>query len=113
MTTYKTGDIVIATVAFSGAIGYKRRPSVVISTNHFNEAGVKLVSAAITSNVAPPFRPGDTLLKDWKIAGLVKPSAVRGILTTIDELDVIRKLGSMSADDFRLVMQNIKSILEF
>jgi mRNA interferase MazF len=113
MITYKAGNIVIATIAFSGATGYKRRPAVVISADHFNQAGIKLISAAVTSNIAPPFRPGDTLLTDWKSAGLVKPSAVRGVLATIDTVDVVRTLGVMSEDDFKKVMQNLKSILKF
>ncbi len=113
MTIYKARDIVIATIAFSGVAGYKRRPAVLISADHFNQAGIKLISVAITSNIAPPFRPGDTLLTDWKSAGLVKPSAVRGVLATIDSADVVRKLGVMSENDFKKVMQNLKSILEF
>ena len=113
MTSYKPGDIIFVNVAFSGEVGYKRRPVVVISNDSFNKAGVKLVAAGITSNITSPFRPGDTLLNDWETAGLIKPSAVRGVLATVDRLDILRKLGVMSEADFKQVMRNIKSILEF
>jgi mRNA-degrading endonuclease toxin of MazEF toxin-antitoxin module len=68
MTTYNRRDVVLVDISFSGARGRKRRPAVVISTDAFNSAGIKLVVAAITGNVSPPFRPGDTLLNDWSAA---------------------------------------------
>ncbi|GEM_PF-3788286 len=43
-----------------------------LSEPAFNMAGIKLIVAAITSNVSPPLRLGDTLLSDWRVAGLLK-----------------------------------------
>jgi len=111
MTTYNPGDVLLVDIAFSGAVGYKRRPAVVVSQGRFNTAGIKLIVAAITSNVSPPFRPGDTLLSDWSLAGLLKPSAVRGVLATVDKVDIVRKLGSLSTKDFASVEQGIADIL--
>ncbi len=111
MTSYNSGDVILVDIAFSGAVGYKRRPAVVISNDRFNTAGIKLVVAAITGNVSPPFRPGDTLLSDWKEAGLLKPSAVRGVLATVDKSDIARKLGTLSANDYSRVGQGIADIL--
>lgn len=113
MTSYKRGDVILVDIAFSGAIGYKRRPAVVISAEAFNTAGIKLIVAAITSNVSPPFRPGDSLLNDWRAAGLLKPSAVRGVLATVDKIDVVRKLGVLSVQDFATVEQGIADVLGF
>jgi mRNA interferase MazF len=113
MTSYRRGDVILVDIAFSGAIGYKRRPAVVISAEAFNTAGIKLIVAAITSNVSPPFRPGDSLLNDWRAAGLLKPSAVRGVLATVDKIDVVRKLGVLSAQDFAMVEQGVADILGF
>ena len=97
----------------AAAVGYKRRPAVVISKDRFNTAGIKLIVATITGNVSPPFRPGDTLLSDWKAASLLKPSAVRGVLATVDKSDIARKLGTLSAKDFSRVEQGIADILGF
>ncbi len=113
MTSYERGDVILVDIAFSGAIGYKRRPAVVISTKTFNAAGIKLIVAAITSNVSPPFRPGDSLLNDWQAAGLLKPSAVRGVLATVDKRDVVRRLGTLSPRDFTIMEQGIAAILGF
>jgi mRNA interferase MazF len=111
MTTYNPGDVILVDIAFSGAVGYKRRPAVVVSQGRFNTAGIKLIVAAITSNVSPPFRPCDTLLSDWSLAGLLKPSAVRGVLATVDKSDIVRKLGALSPKDFSSVEQGIANIL--
>ena len=111
MTIYNRGDVVLVNIAFSGSIGYKRRPAVVISTGAFNRAGAKLIVAAITSNVSAPFRPGDMLLSDWNAAGLLKPSAVRGVLATVDRADIIRGLGTLSINDFGGVREGIAYIL--
>ena len=113
MTSYRLGDVILVDIAFSGAVGYKRRPAVVISTVAFNSAGIKLIVAAVTNNLSPPFRPGDTLLQDWKAAGLLKPSAVRGVLATVDKSDVVRKLGAISVVDLASVDQGIAEILGF
>lgn len=113
MISYSRGDIILVDIAFSGAVGHKRRPAVVISTDAFNSAGIKLIVAAITSNLTPPFRPGDSLLNDWSVAGLLKPSAVRGVVATVDKSEVIRKLGILSARDFAVIEQAIAGILGF
>ncbi len=113
MTTYSRGDVILVDIPFSGTVGSKRRPAVVISVDAFNNAGIKLIVAAITSNVSPPFRPGDTLLSEWDAAGLLKPSAVRGVLATVDKSDIARKLGAMSPSDFGRVERNLANILGF
>jgi mRNA-degrading endonuclease toxin of MazEF toxin-antitoxin module len=113
MTSYNRGDLLLVEIAFSGAIGRKRRPAVVLSTDVFNSAGIKLIVAGITSNVSPPFRPGDTLLTDWASEGLLKPSAVRGVLATVDRADVVRKLGALTTSDFASVERGIAAILGF
>jgi len=111
MTTYNRGDVILVEIAFSGEIGRKRRPAVIISTESFNKAGIKLIVAAITGNISPPFRPGDTLLNNWASAGLLKPSAVRGILATVDIADISHKLGKISSQDLAIVEKNLAAIL--
>jgi mRNA interferase MazF len=107
MISFNRGEVLLVDIAFSGAVDRKRRPAVIVSTDAFNTAGIKRVVAAITGNVSPPFRPGDTLLTDRSAAGLLKPSAVRGVLATVDKADVVRKLGALSAKDFAVVEQGV------
>lgn len=112
-TAYSRGDVILVEIPFSGSVGRKRRPAVVISVSAFNLAGIKLIVAGITGNISPPFRPGDTLLDDWSSAGLVKLSAVRGVIATVDKSDIIRVLGKLSPRDLDQVEQGIASILGF
>jgi mRNA interferase MazF len=113
MIVFDRGDVILVDTAFSGAMGYKRRPAVVISTGSFNRSGIKLIVVAVTSNVSPPFRPGDTLLNDWNAAGLIKPSAVRGVVATVDQADIVRLLGRLTAMDLTAVQQGVAGILGF
>ncbi len=110
---FRRGDIILIEMPFTGTYGSKKRPAVVLSTENFNNAGTKVIVAAITSNLSLPFRPGDTTLGDWRVAGLLKPSAVRGYLGMADKRDVERNLGRMSVADFAQVEQGIIQILGF
>lgn len=107
MTSYSQGEVILTKIAFSGEPGRKRRPAVIISCDEFNRAGIKLIVAAITSNIAPPFRRGDLLIDDWQAASLVKPSSVRGVITTVDRQDVVRVMGRMTEVDFDRVMSAV------
>ncbi len=109
--SYQRGDILLVEMPFTDEPGRKKRPAVVLSTEVFNQSGTKIIVAAITSNLNAPFRPGDTTLGDWKAAGLLLPSAVRGYLGMADQRHVERVLGKMSAADFAQVEQGIALIL--
>jgi mRNA interferase MazF len=111
MIAYDRGDVILVNIPYSGSPGQKRRPAAIVSTRNFNSAGIKLVVLAITSNILPPFRPGDTLIGDWKAAGLVKPSAARGVLATVDKSDIVRTLGKLTASDFERIEQALAEIL--
>ena len=113
MTNFSQGDVILTEIAFSGEPGRKRRPAVVISIDEFNRAGTKLIVAAVTSNISPPFRRGDVLLVDWQKDGLVKPSAVRGVLATIDKKDIVRPMGHLTEKDFTKVESAVADLLGF
>ena len=108
---YPRGTVLFTEVQFSGSVGGKRRPVVVLSTESFQQAGSKLIVVGVTSTVRPPFRPGDVLLNDWLQAGLMKPSAVRAGLAVIDRLEIVRTLGKLSDADFASVEQAIAGVL--
>ena len=55
-TSFRQGEVILTEVAFSGDAGRKRRLAFVISIDELNRVGTKLIVAAITSNVSPPFR---------------------------------------------------------
>lgn len=113
MTNFSRGEVLMVEIAFSGTPGRKKRPAVVISVEKYHRGGSKLIVAGLTSNVTSPARFGDVSIEHWQQAGLVKPSAFRGVVTTVDELDVVRSMGMLDEADFEKVETSIADVLGF
>lgn len=79
----KPGDVVI--VNFPGAIGVKRRPAVVLSTDVYHVHRPDVIVGLLTTNIESATAPTDYTLKDWEAAGLHYPSAFRSYLLTLDD----------------------------
>ena len=94
MTAYDRGDVVLVSFVFSDESGKKLRPAAVISSAAYNRSRQEIVVAAITSNVRRRLF-GDHPLTDWKAAGLLFPSVVTGIVRTIKQTMIDRKVGNM------------------
>jgi mRNA-degrading endonuclease toxin of MazEF toxin-antitoxin module len=86
------------------------RPAVVISSPAYNRARQEVIVAAITSNVRRRFF-GDHPLADWKGAGLLFPSSVTGILRTIKQTMIDRKLESIPKLDMAAVDRELRRSL--
>ena len=99
MTTYKRGDVVLVPFPFSNQTATKKRPAVVISSSLYNEKTNDVVIIAVTSKVEKSAMVGECLIADWQSAGLLKPSAVKPAISTIEQVLVMRKLGSLSTND--------------
>ncbi len=50
-------------------------------------------------------------MKDWQEAGLLKPSLIKPILTTIEKTLVLKKLGSLSVKDRHTLQEVLQTIL--
>jgi mRNA interferase MazF len=109
-TTYKRGDIVLLPFPYTDQTGSKRRPAVILSTDAYNLRRWDIIVAPITSNVAGG-QPDDTLIHDWAAAGLLSPSIVKGVLGTVEQSLVLRKLGTLSAADLREVERTMAGAL--
>ena len=77
----KPGDVV--TVDFPGALGVKRRPAVVASTQTYHATRPDVVLGLLTSQTAGATGPTDYILQDWSIAGIHSPSAFWALLATL------------------------------
>lgn len=98
MTACRRGEVVLVRFVFSDESGAKLRPCLVVSSQGYNQGRQEVIVAAITSNVERGHF-GDHVLGDWKVAGLLWPSTVTGILRTIKMSMVDRKLGALSPRD--------------
>lgn len=100
----------VVTVDFPGVKGIKRRPAVVVSSAEYHRARPDVILAIVTSQVASATSPMDYMLRDWHIASLHRPSAVRMFLVTVPRSSVVT-IGSLSARDWQEVQKRLRLAL--
>jgi mRNA interferase MazF len=66
---------------------------------------------AVTSRHPSTLSVGEVPIQDWQGAGLLKPSILKPVLTTIDPALVIKKLGQLTSTDQAALRQALSSIL--
>lgn len=93
------GDVVLVPFPFTDQSGAKKRPAVVISSHAYNVGRPDLVIMAITSQVRTPPAFGEALVQDWQAAGLLKPSVLKPVFTTIEQGLVLRQMGQLAQKD--------------
>jgi mRNA interferase MazF len=110
MMNYKKGDVVLIEFIFAERNKSKKRPALVISNVNYNNKRQEVIVLAITSNISIKL-PGDTLISNWKEAGLLYPSKAACILQTIKKSLVLKKLGIISERDLKKIDNSILKIL--
>ncbi|HEX7410485.1 MAG TPA: type II toxin-antitoxin system PemK/MazF family toxin [Candidatus Binatia bacterium] len=105
------GDVVLVGFVFSDESGRKVRPALVITLSAYHRARREVILAAITSNVRRRL-VADHLLADWKAAGLLFPSLVTGIVRTVKQTMIERKLGSLTKADMHAVERELRRALD-
>ncbi|MEK6693670.1 MAG: type II toxin-antitoxin system PemK/MazF family toxin [Nitrospirota bacterium] len=111
MTPFDRGDIVLVPFPFSNQTTTKKRPAAVISSNSYNNVSPDIVIMAVTSKTEKTFGIGECLIKNWKEAGLLKPSSVKPALSTVEQTLVLKKLGRPSSEDLILMDKALKELL--
>ena len=111
MTGYEFGDIVLVPFPFTDQFTTKRRPAVVISSPAYHRQRPDLIIMAVTSQPLTPDAVGEVLVHDWRGAGLLKPSVLKPVLTTIEPALVLKKLGRLTANDQALLRLALTTIL--
>jgi mRNA interferase MazF len=112
MTVYKKGNVVLVPFPFSDQTTTKKRPAVIVSSNLYNDASSDIVIMAITSRIDKTTGIGECLIKDWQVAGLLKPSAIKPAISTIEQKLILKKLGSLSSDDLSSAENALKKFLD-
>jgi len=95
---------------FTEETAAKRRPAVIISTSNYHDGRQEAIMAAITSNV-DRLLIGDHLIADWQEAGLLFPSVATGIIRTIKQAMIERRLGVMPLADMQAVQKKLRQVL--
>ena len=108
---YSFADVVLVPFPFTDQAGNKKRPAVIISNAAYNSAQRDLVIMAITSQLRPTGVLGESLVADWQSAGLLKPSAIKPVITTIEARLVMRRLGKLTATDQQALRNALAKII--
>lgn len=104
------GAVVLVPFPFTSQTASKKRPAVVVSSHAYNVERPDLIMMAITSQVRPTPALGEVWLRHWRAAGLLKPSAIKPVIATLEQELIIRQLGHLAPDDreaLRLVIGQI------
>jgi mRNA interferase MazF len=109
-TSFERGDLVLVRFVFADEQGAKRRPVLVLSTGVYHAGRHDLIVAAVTSNVER-LLPGDRTVREWRAAGLPKPSVVTGILRTIKVTMIESELGRLRTRDLHEVDAALRETL--
>ena len=107
MSSYPFGAVVLVAFPFTDQTTTKQRPAVVISSAAYQRERPDLIILAITSQFRATLAFGEAAVHDWQSAGLLKPSALKPLVTTIDTRLVRRTLGTLTPGD----QQRLKAII--
>ena len=110
MTEYNRGDVVLVSFVFSDETGERRRPAVIVSSEVYYKGRQEVIIAAVTSRT-DRILVGDHLISDWQSAGLLFPSVATGIIRTIKQSMIAKRLGTMPQPDMQGIEENLRDIL--
>ena len=105
------GEVVLVPFPFTDQSGAKKRPAVIVSSSCYNASRRDLVIMAITSQVRQPLGFGEALVTDWQAAGLIKPSLLKPVFTTIEQGLVLRSMGALSEADLHALHEVVTQAL--
>jgi mRNA interferase MazF len=115
----RRGDVVLLPIAFVSGQGTKVRPAVVLQNDSLNARLNSTVVAIITStNVRVLAEPSQLFIdvnsSDGRRTGLLHNSTVKGEhIDTVDQRDVVRKIGTFSPELLERLEACIKVALNF
>ena len=68
-------------------------------------------SSSVTSQSRPATGIGEVTVAYWQAAGLLKPSAIKPVITTIEHALVVKRLGRLEDPDRDALRQALHAIL--
>ena len=105
------GDVIVVPFPFTDQSATKRRPAVVISSEAYHRERPDIILMAITSQLRPAPTVGEVAVAQWQAAGLLKPSVIKPLITTIEGPLVIRQLGALHPDDLASLRRVLATII--
>jgi mRNA interferase MazF len=106
------GDIILVPFPFTDQRNSKKRPAAIISTARYNAERPDFIIMAITSQIRDQQQFGDAMVVAWEAAGLLKPSAIKPVVATIEQSLTIKQLGRLADDDVASLRQVLRDIVD-
>ncbi|MGH2360889.1 MAG: type II toxin-antitoxin system PemK/MazF family toxin [bacterium] len=110
-TGYEFGDVLLVPFPFTDQSTTKRRPAVIVSSQAYNRERPDVIIMAVTSQLRPAAGVGEVTVREWQAAGLLKPSAIKPVITTVERGLVIRRLGRLNDQDREALRRAIQAII--
>ncbi len=111
MTDYNFGDVALVPFPFTNQTTTKKRPAVVVSSPVYHRERPDIILMAVTSQMRPSALFGEVIITRWKEAGLLKPSVIKPIFTTIEQGIVLRKLGRLGREDRKALQEMLENLV--
>lgn len=105
------GDVLLVPFPFTDQSASKRRPAVVVSSLAYNATRPDIMIMAITSQLRASAAFGEVWLAEWQEAGLLKPSAIKPVIATLESHLPIRRLGKLGQADTVALHALLREIL--
>jgi mRNA interferase MazF len=112
MTNYKFGDVVLVPFPFSNLTQVKKRPAVVISSQDYQKYRSDCVLLAITSQMREKLGFAEAYVENWQKSGLLKPSVFKPLIFSLEQADILRKLGTLTNEDQQILHSILQQIIE-
>ncbi len=109
--SFEFGDLVLVPFPFTDQTSSKKRPAVVVSSSDYQLHRSDLIVIAVTSQVRPTALFGEVVITEWQKAGLVKPSVIKPLVTTIHKKLVLSKRGKLLQADLEALRSLLQRIL--
>lgn len=108
---HEFGDVLLVPFPFTSQAASKKRPSVVVSSRDYNASRPDVIVMAITSQLRPQPHFGEVWVSAWRDAGLLKPSAIKPVIATLEQTLILRRLGVLAPEDLAALRTAIEVIL--
>ncbi|WP_204723372.1 type II toxin-antitoxin system PemK/MazF family toxin [Fastidiosibacter lacustris] len=112
ITIYNVGDVILVPFPFTNLRASKRRPAVVVSKQSYQNERRDIILMAITSQIKMPLGYGECVLCQWKQAGLPKPSMLKPLIATIEQDNILKKLGTLTSVDIDKLSNVMSDLFE-
>lgn len=110
-TPFSFGDVVLVAFPFTNLQATKKRPAVIVSSHTYQQTRPDVILMAITSQVKAELVTGEAILQDWQAAGLAKPSMLKPLIATLEQAQIVKVMGQLSAADQQRLGNVLQKIL--